>query len=38
MNVIQKGQIKNIAKDDVLRQRDFIHSLFDITVFKISYP
>ena len=28
MNVIHKGQIENIAKEDTLGQRDFIHSLF----------
>ncbi len=32
MNVIRKGQVKNIAKGEVLQQRDFIHSLFGITV------
>jgi transposase-like protein len=32
MNVIRKGQIENISKDDILKQRDFIHSLFGITV------
>lgn len=32
MNVIRKGQILNIAKGDILRQRDFVHSLFGITV------
>lgn len=30
MNAIRKGQIKNIAKADVLGERDFIHSLFEI--------
>ena len=32
MNAIRKGQVQNIAKGDVLKQRDFIHSLFEITV------
>ncbi len=32
MNAIRKGQIENIAKGDILGQRDFIHSLFRITV------
>ena len=32
MNAIRKGQIENIAKGDVLGQRDFIHSLFGIAV------
>ncbi len=32
MNVIRKGQVKNIASCDILSQRDFIHSLFGITV------
>jgi hypothetical protein len=32
MNAIRKGQIENIAKGDVLGQRDFIHSLFEIAV------
>lgn len=32
MNAIRKGQIKNIAKDDILGQRDFIHTLFGIAV------
>ena len=32
MNAIRKGQIQNIAKGDVLGQRDFIHSLFGIAV------
>ena len=32
MNAIRKGQIINIAKGDILGQRDFIHSLFGITV------
>ena len=32
MNAIRKGQIKNVAKGDILGQRDFIHSLFGITV------
>ena len=32
MNAIGKGQIENIAKADVLGQRNFIHSLFGITV------
>ena len=32
MNAIRKGQIQNIAKGDVLRQRSFIHSLFGIAV------
>lgn len=32
MNAIRKGQIENIAKGDIRSQRDFIHSLFGITV------
>lgn len=32
MNAIRKGQVKNITKGDILRQRDFINSLFGITV------
>jgi hypothetical protein len=32
MNILRKGQVENIAKGDVLGQRDFIHSLFGITV------
>ena len=32
MNAIRKGQIENIAKDDILGQRDFIHTLFGIAV------
>ena len=32
MNAIRKGQIENIAKGDILSQRDFINSLFGITV------
>ncbi len=32
MNTIRKGQIQNIAKGDILGQRDFIHFLFGITV------
>lgn len=32
MNAIRKGQIENIIKNDVLKQRDFIHSLFGIAV------
>lgn len=32
MNAIRKDQIENIAQGDVLGQRDFIHSLFGITV------
>jgi transposase-like protein len=32
MNAIRKGQVQNIAKDDILGQRDFIHSLFRIAV------
>ena len=32
MNAIRKDQIENIAKADVLGQRNFIHSLFGITV------
>ena len=32
MNAIRKGQIENIAKGDVLGQRDFIYSLFGIAV------
>ena len=31
-NAIRKGQVQNIAKGDVLSQRDFIHSLFGIAV------
>ena len=32
INAIRKGQVINIAKGDILRQRDFVHSLFEITV------
>ncbi|MGV2830475.1 DDE-type integrase/transposase/recombinase [Myxosarcina sp. GI1(2024)] len=32
MNVIRKGQIKNIAKGDILGQRNFVYSLFGIAV------
>ena len=32
MNAIRKGQVKNINKGDVLRQRDLVHSLFGIAV------
>ena len=32
MNVIRKGQIENITKGDILVQRDFVHSLFGITI------
>ena len=32
MNAIRKGQIENVAKGDILRQRDFIHTLFEIAV------
>jgi transposase-like protein len=32
MNAIRKGQVENIAKADVLGQKDFIHSLFGIAV------
>ena len=32
MNVIRKGQVRNIAKGDILGQRDFVHSLFGIGV------
>jgi transposase, IS6 family len=32
MNAIRKGQVINIAKDNILEQRDFIHSLFEIAV------
>ena len=32
MNSIWKDQIQNIAKGDILGQRDFIHSLFGIAV------
>jgi hypothetical protein len=32
MNVIRKGQVQNIAKGDILEQRNFIYSLFGITV------
>jgi transposase-like protein len=31
MNAIRKGQVQNIAKGDILGQRNFIHSLFGIT-------
>ena len=32
MKTIRKGQITNINKGDILGQRDFIHTLFEITV------
>jgi transposase, IS6 family len=32
MNVIRKGQVQNIAKGDILEQKNFIHSLFGIAV------
>ena len=32
MNAIRKGQIENVAKGDILGQRDFIHTLFGIAV------
>jgi transposase-like protein len=32
MHAIRKGQIQNIAKGDVLGQKDFINSLFGIAV------
>ncbi len=32
INAIRKGQIKNLAKGDILGQRDFVHSLFGIAV------
>ncbi len=32
MNAIRKGQVENINKGDILGQRDFVHSLFGITV------
>ncbi len=32
MNAIRKGQVQNIAKGDVLGQRDFVYSLFGIAV------
>lgn len=32
MNMIRKGQIKNVEQDDVVGQIDFIHSLFGIAV------
>ncbi len=32
MNTIRKGQIENIAKGDVLGQRNFVHTLFGIAV------
>ena len=32
MNAIRKGQIENIAKVNTLGQKNFIHSLFEITV------
>lgn len=31
MNVIRKGQIENVSSYDILGQRDFVHSLFEIT-------
>ncbi|MEM8672892.1 MAG: DDE-type integrase/transposase/recombinase, partial [Cyanobacteria bacterium P01_G01_bin.67] len=31
-NSIRKGQLENVDKDDVLGQKDFIHSLFEIVV------
>ena len=32
MNAIRKGQVQKIARGDILRQRDFIHTLFGIAV------
>ena len=32
MNAIRKGQVQNIAKGDILGQRNFVHSLFGIAV------
>ena len=32
INMIRKGQIKNVERDDVLGQIRFIHSLFGIAV------
>jgi transposase, IS6 family len=32
MNMIRKGQIKNVERGDVLSQIKFIHSLFGIAV------
>ncbi|MGB5711461.1 MAG: hypothetical protein WBM44_11210 [Waterburya sp.] len=32
INMIRKGQIKNVERDDVLSQIDFFHSLFGIAV------
>ena len=32
MNMIGKGQIKNVERDDILGQINFIHSLFGIAV------
>ncbi|HHP7231789.1 MAG TPA: IS6 family transposase [Xenococcaceae cyanobacterium] len=32
MNAIRKGQVKNVAKGDILKQRDFVYSLFGIAV------
>jgi transposase, IS6 family len=32
MKMIRKGQIKNVKRNDVLGQIDFIHSLFEIAV------
>jgi hypothetical protein len=29
---LRLGQVQNIAKEDILGQRDFIHSLFGIAV------
>jgi len=30
MRMIQKGQIRSIAKDDICAQNDFIHQLFGL--------
>lgn len=32
VSMIRKGQIKNVKRNDVLGQIDFIHSLFEIAV------
>ena len=32
MNMIRKGQIKDVQGDDILSQIKFIHSLFGIAV------
>jgi len=32
MNMIRKGQIKNVKQGDILGQIKFIHSLFGIAV------